>query len=163
MTGFDYALLLILGVSCVLGLWRGLIKELLSLVSFSLAGLASVWWGPAFAARWLSSWIDNVYLRLGIAYVVLFVAVLLVIGLLNMALTNMLRETGLTPADRGLGAIYGLIRGVLLVLLIVAVLGYTPVPKEQWWKDAMFSSTAVGAVQQIKARVPSPVRDWLPY
>ncbi|WP_322348745.1 hypothetical protein [Orrella marina] len=43
------------------------------------------------------------------------------------------------------------------------MLGYTPVPKQAWWTNAMFSSAIVGAMQQIKARVPEPVNEWLPY
>lgn len=163
MTGFDYGLLAILGVSCFLGIRRGLIKELLSLVSYGLAGLASVWWGPVVATNPLLHWVGNDYLRLGIAYVLLFILVLLMVGLLNMGLASMLRGTGLTPADRGLGALYGLLRGLLGVLIIVVVLGYTPVPGEAWWKNAMFAPAAVSAVQQIKARVPEPVAGWLPY
>ena len=163
MTGFDYGLLAILGVSCFLGVRRGLIKELLSLVSYGLAGLASVWWGPVVASNPLLHWVGNEYLKLGIAYVALFILVLLMVGLLNMGLASMLRGTGLTPADRGLGAFYGLLRGLLGVLIIVVVLGYTPVPGEAWWKNAMFAPAAVSAVQQIKARVPEPVAGWLPY
>lgn len=163
MTGFDYGLLAILGVSCFLGVRRGLIKELLSLVSYGLAGLASVWWGPGVASNPMLLWVGNEYLRLGIAYVALFIMVLLMVGLLNMALTGMLKGTGLTPADRGLGAIYGLMRGVLGVLIVVVVLGYTPVPNEAWWKNAMFAPAVVSAVQQLKVRIPEPVAGWLPY
>jgi len=163
VTGFDYGLLAILGVSCFLGFKRGLIKELLSLVSFALAGLASIWWGPSVANHPLLQWASNEYLRLGIAYVLLFILVLVSVGLLNMTLSGFLRGAGLTPADRGLGGLYGLIRGLLITLVLVIVLGYTPVPKQAWWTNAMFSSAIVGAMQQIKARVPEPVNEWLPY
>lgn len=163
MTGFDYGLLVILGVSVSLGFKRGLIRELLSLVSFGLAGIASIWWGPTVANHPLLQWASNEYLRLGIAYVLLFILVLVSVGLLNMTLSGFLKSTGLSPADRGLGATYGLLRGLLITLAIVVVLGYTPVPEESWWRDAMFAGSVEDAVRQIKARVPEPMNEWLPY
>jgi len=79
-----------------------------------------------------------------------------------MALSALIDKTGLTPADHGLGAIFGLARGVLFVLLLVTLAGFTPLPAESWWKNAMFSKVVVGVVEQIKTRLPEPVRDWLP-
>ena len=98
-----------------------------------------------------------------LAYVGVFIVVLLSIGMVNMTLSALIDKTGLTPADHGLGAVFGLARGVLFVLLLVTVAGYTPLPEEPWWKQAMFSKQVVGVVQQIKSRVPEPIREWLPY
>lgn len=163
MTAFDFALLGVLGVSTVLGMWRGLIKELLSLVAFGLAFLAAVWWGPRVAGVSYLNWVQHDYLRLGIAYAALFVATLLCVGLANVALSAMIKSTGLSPADRGLGGLFGLVRGALLVLVVVVIAGYTPLPQEAWWKQAMFSQQMVGVVQELKRRVPAPVDGWLPY
>ena len=163
MTGFDFALLGILGASTLLGVFRGLIKELLSLVAFGLAFLAAVWWGPSLAGLTILNWVSHEYLRLGISYASLFVLTLLAVGLLNMAMAAMIKSTGLSPADRGLGALFGLVRGVLLILVLVILAGYTPLPNEPWWQQAMFSDQIVGVIQELKARVPSPVDQWLPY
>jgi len=163
VTGFDFVLLGVLGVSTTLGLWRGLIKELLSLVAFGLAFLAAVWWGPGLSDLSLLSWVKHEYLRLGISYAGIFVATLLCVGLVNLALGAMIKSTGLSPADRGLGGLFGFLRGFLLVLVLVVIAGYTPLPQEVWWKQAMFSQQVVGAVQEIKRRVPSPIDSWLPY
>jgi len=163
VTGFDFALLGILGASTLLGVFRGLIKELLSLVAFGLAFLAAVWWGPSLAGLTILNWVSHEYLRLGISYASLFVLTLLAVGLLNMAMAAMIKSTGLSPADRGLGALFGLVRGVLLILVLVILAGYTPLPNEPWWQQAMFSDQIVGVIQELKARVPSPVDQWLPY
>lgn len=163
MTGFDFALLGIVGASTLLGVIRGLIKELLSLVAFGLAFVAAIWWGPSLAGVTLLNWVSHEYLRLGIAYAALFVLTLLSVGLVNMAMAAMIRTTGLSPADRGLGAMFGLLRGVLLVLVLVVIAGYTPLPNEPWFKQAMFSKQVIGVVQQLKAKVPVPLNQWLPY
>jgi len=162
VTGFDFVLLAILGVSALLGLIRGLLKEVLSLVAYALAFLAAIWWGPQLS-DWLQSWISQSIARMAVAYATVFLAVLLGVGLVNMTLHALLNKTGLTPADHGLGALFGLIRGALFILLLVTIAGFTPIPKEPWWRNAMFSSPVVSIVQEIKQRLPAPFQSWLPY
>lgn len=163
MTAFDFTLLGILGTSVLLGIWRGLIKELLSLVAFGLAFLAAIWWGPDLSSLGILNWVKHDYLKLGIAYAALFIATLLAVGVLNMAMAAMLKSTGLSPADRGLGAIFGLLRGILFMLILVTIAGYTPLIEEPWWQEAMFSEQVVGVIQQLKHRMPEPIDQWLPY
>ena len=162
MTGFDFVLLAILAISATLGLVRGLLKEVLSLVAYVSAFLAAIWWGPT-VSEWLLRWISQSFLRMGVAYFSVFVIVLLSIGLVNMTLAALISRTGLTPADHGLGAVFGLMRGVLFILLLVTLAGFTPLPNEIWWKQAMFSKQVVSIVHQIKLRLPPPIGDWLPY
>ena len=147
----------------LLGVWRGLIKELMSLVAFGLAFLAAIWWGPDLSSFGILNWVKHDYLKLGIAYASLFIATLLAVGILNMALAAMIKSTGLSPADRGLGGLFGLLRGVLLLLVLVTIAGYTPLIQEPWWKNAMFSKQMVGVIQQLKQRKPEPIDQWLPY
>jgi membrane protein required for colicin V production len=162
VTGFDFVLLAILAISVVLGLLRGLLKEVLSLVAYASAFLAAIWWGPT-VSDWSAQWISQPFVSMALAYLGVFIAVLLSIGFVNMTLSALLSKTGLTPADHGLGAMFGLLRGVLFVLILVILAGYTPLPEEPWWKNAMFSKQVVSVVQQIKLRLPPPVNDWLPY
>lgn len=161
MTGFDFAVLGILAASGVLGLARGLLKEFLSLAAYALAFVAAIWWG-GIAAGWLVHLIQNPLLRAGAAYAAVFIGTLLAVGLVNMALAALIRVTGLSPADHGLGGIFGLIRGVLIILALVVVCGYTTLPKEPWWQQAKFSPLAVEAVQQIKSRLPRSLAELLP-
>mgnify|MGYP000411421073 CR=1 FL=1 len=125
MTGFDFVVLGVLGVSVVLGLIRGLLKEVLSLAAYAFAFVAAIWWGPR-VADWLASWITQSFLRMTLAYVGVFIAVLLSIGMVNMALSALIDKTGLTPADHGLGAVFGLARGILFVLLFVFSMYFAP-------------------------------------
>ena len=162
MTGFDFVVLAILSASAVLGLVRGLLRELLSLIAYVAAFIAAIWWGPTVYG-WLAQWIDTALLRMAVAYAAVFLVVLLGIGLVNMALGALVRTTGLGPADHGLGALFGLARGALIVLVLVALAGYTPMPQEAWWRDAMFSGTAVGALQAIKLQLAPDLATWLPY
>ena len=162
MTGFDFVLLAILAISAILGLVRGLLKEVLSLVAYASAFIAAIWWGPT-ASDVIAAWVTQSFLRMAVSYFGVFIVVLLSIGLVNMTLSVLISKTGLTPADHGLGAMFGLIRGLLLILLLVTLAGFTALPNETWWKQAMFSKQVVGIVQQIKQRLPSPFGEWLPY
>ncbi|CAM3742698.1 membrane protein required for colicin V production [Kerstersia gyiorum] len=161
MTAYDIVVLVVLGASCLLGLIRGLLKEVLSLVAFAAATLAAIWWGPLMY-EWLAPYIEAPMLRMGLGYLIVFIAALLLVGLLNMTLAALVRTTGLTPADHGLGGLFGLLRGLVLVLAGTAIAGYTPMPEQPWWKDAMFSGTAQNAVAEITAWLGVHGPDWLP-
>ena len=162
MTSFDYIVLAILGVSAVLGLLRGLVKEVLSLIAYVVAFVAAVWWGPAVSV-WIAPYIDNGMLRTGVAYGAVFIIVLLLVGLANITLSTLIKKTGLTPADHGLGGLFGLLRGALIVLVLVGLAGYTELPKEPWWQDARLSRSIVQGIQQIKLMLPPSLASWLPY
>ncbi|TAM82425.1 MAG: CvpA family protein [Candidimonas sp.] len=162
MTGFDYIVLGILGISAFLGLLRGLVKEILSLIAYVAAFAASIWWGPKVSS-WLTSLIDNGLLRTAAAYAAVFIVALLLVGLLNVTLGALIDKTGLTPADHGLGALFGFMRGMLIVLALVALAGYTELPREAWWRDAQLSHVAVQGVQRVKSLLPPSLAALLPY
>lgn len=162
MTSFDYIVLAILGVSALLGLVRGLVKEVLSLIAYVVAFMAGIWWGPT-VSMWLTAYIDNSLLRTALAYGAVFIIVLLLVGLVNITLGTLIKKTGLTPADHGLGALFGLLRGTLVVLVLVVLAGYTELPKEPWWQDAKLSRATIQGIQQIKLLLPPSLASWLPY
>lgn len=162
MNSFDYVIIAILGASALLGLVRGLMKELMSLVAYVAAFVAAIWWGPQ-TAGWLDQWIENSLLRSAIAYAATFIGVLLGLGLINKVLSTLIEHTGLSPADQGLGMLFGLLRGVVFVLILVIVAGYTQIPVEPWWKESSFAKTAIDIVIGIKSYLPPDVASWLPY
>lgn len=162
MTSFDYLFLAILGASTIIGLVRGLLKELLSLIAYVVAFMAAIWWGPT-ASGWLTSIIENALLRTAVSYGAVFIIALLLFGLLNMTLSALIEHSGLGVADHGFGAIFGLLRGIVFSLLLVILAGYTELPKEPWWQEARLSGAAVQGVQNLKQYIPSSLAAWLPY
>ncbi|MCX5591688.1 CvpA family protein [Alcaligenes endophyticus] len=162
MSNFDYLVMAIVGGSGLLGLIRGLIKEVLSLLAFLLAFLAAIWWGPKVSG-WIAGWLENDMLRAGAAYATVFFVVLLSIGLFNMLLSSLIARTGLTPADHGLGAVFGIIRGLVFVLALVTLAGYTELTAEPWFEQAQFAAPAIRVIQTLKTNLPHPVAEWLPY
>jgi len=162
VTGFDFVALTILIASSLLGAVRGLVKETLSLAAYALAFVMAILWGP-MVYDWLSSVIEFTLLRMALAYGSVFIVVLIVVGLVSMTIGAILRQTGLTSTDRGLGALFGFLRGLLIILALVALAGYTPLPQEPWWRDSLFADSTVRAILHLKNWLPASVADWLPY
>jgi membrane protein required for colicin V production len=114
-------------------------------------------------SAWIAPYIQNGMLRTGVAYGAVFIIVLLLVGLANVTLSTLVHKTGLTPADHGLGGLFGLLRGALIVLVLVGLAGYTELPKEPWWQEARLSRSIVQGIQQIKLMLPPSLASWLPY
>jgi membrane protein required for colicin V production len=156
MTAFDYVVIAIVVLSVALGAWRGVLGEILALVAWVLAFLAARWWGNEVARLFFSSIADPV-LRIVAAWVAVFIAVLLLMALLRLAVRGLLKALGLSPTDRFLGLLFGLARGLLIVLILVAVGGMTSVVKAKWWRGAYFSAPLETAVLASKPWLPSEV------
>ena len=162
MTVFDYAVLTVISASVLLGLWRGVVSEILALaawiVAFLVARLLAV-----EVANGLTGQIAEPGLRLAVAYVLVFVGVLLVFAIARMLISLLLKAVGLGVLDRLLGAAFGVLRGMLVVLVAVLVAGMTPLPKAEWWRGAMLSPPLETAVYAAKPWLPADVAKRIRY
>ena len=154
MTAFDYAVLTVLGMSVLLGLWRGVVSEILALAAWVVAFLAARA-EAAEVANWLAPQIAEPALRLAAAYALVVVAVLAVFSIARLVLKLLLKAVGLGLLDRMLGAAFGALRGVLVVLVAVLVAGMTPLPKMEWWREARLAPPLETAVLAAKPWLPA--------
>ena len=153
MTIFDYLVLFVLVASVVISTLRGLVKEILSLVSWVVAFVLA----NAYSARlapMLPEVVPGESLRMMLAFVALFIGVRLLMGLLSLALDSVIKATGLSLADRGLGGLFGLARGLVIVLAAVILAGMTDLPKQPFWRNAMFSPMAEAGARTVKPFLP---------
>ena len=153
MTVVDYAVLAIVGLSVVISVWRGAVREVLALGAWILAFVA----GQAYAtsaAAYMPASIENDSLRLLTGFAAVFVLVLLLTMLVAVAISTLLRSAGLGPVDRGLGAIFGLVRGMLVVVILVLLCGLTAIPRMPAWRDAMLSAPLEAAAVALKPFLP---------
>jgi membrane protein required for colicin V production len=136
MTWVDYAILAIIGISALISVFRGLIREVLSLVAWACALFVAQTFmhevSGLFAAH-----VDLPSARLILAFGSLFVGTLLVAALVNLLVGKLITETGLTGTDRMLGVFFGIGRGVLIVAILVLVAGLTPMPQDPWWQGSV--------------------------
>lgn len=153
MTIFDYLVLFILIASIVISTLRGLIKEILSLLSWIIAFVVANAYGAQLAPM-LPSMIPGEAVRLMVAFVALFIGVRLLMGLLMMAVDALIKASGLSLADRGLGGLFGLARGVVIVLAAVIVCGMTQIPQQDFWQNALLSPMAETGARTVKPFLP---------
>jgi len=162
VTVFDYVVLFILAASVIISTLRGLVKEILSLVSwvvsFVLANAYSAQLAPL-----LPSMIPGEAVRLMVAFVALFLGVRILMGLLMLALDTVIKASGLSLADRGLGGLFGFARGIVIVLAGVILCGMTEIPRQPFWKDALLSPLAESGARTVKPFLPAALAQHVNY
>lgn len=130
----DWVILMIVGGSCLIALFRGLVREALSLANWVIAALLARGFADLLS-QVLAQWIDTASIRYLIAFSVLMALSLIVGGLLIKLVVKLVHASGLGFADRMLGLVFGLARGVLLVMLGLALLRYgLPIEEDDWWQ-----------------------------
>jgi membrane protein required for colicin V production len=154
VTIFDYLVLFILIASVVISTLRGLVKEILSLVGWVAAFVVANAFGAKLAPM-LPSVFPGETVRLIAAFIALFLGVRVLMGLLSLAVGALIDATGLTLADRGLGGLFGLGRGIVIVLAGVILCGMTSIPQQAFWKDALLSPMAEAGARTVKPFLPA--------
>jgi membrane protein required for colicin V production len=130
----DYALLTVLAVSMGIGLWRGFIVEVLSLTAW----VAAFWLTVAFGST-VSAWfggIESPSARFFLGHAAVFLAVLLAGSAITWLIGRAIAGSGLSTTDRLLGIGFGFARGVVLACVAVLLMGFTPAPKDTWWRES---------------------------
>ncbi|WP_341902396.1 CvpA family protein [Polaromonas sp. YR568] len=153
MTGLDWILLAVLMFSMLLGAWRGLVYEVLSVLGWAASFYLAQWLAPDVAARLpLQSASDPV--RYAAAFVLVFVAAVFLAGLLAFLLKKLVEAVGLRPVDRTLGAAFGLVRGVILLLAAAVVINMTALKTSDWWVQSHGASVLTAALKGLKPVLP---------
>ena len=153
MAVFDYVVIGIVALSLILGLWRGVVSELIALAAWILAFMASLEFGTQ-AGQQLFAGIADPALRALAGCAAVFIGVLVVMSLVRLAVRSMVKALGLSLSDRLLGMVFGLARGVLVVLVLVATGGLTSAPQQTWWKQAVLAQPLETAVLVAKPWLP---------
>lgn len=168
MTGLDFAVVAILLVSLLLGLWRGLVYEVLSLLGWPLAFVLSKLFAGNVAPLMPMPVLSNVEgaqepARVAVAYAVVFIAALMVWGVLAWLVSKLVKAVGLDWLDRVLGGLFGALRGGLVVLALLWLAGLTDIPKQPFWRNAQMSKTAENVVLLTKSWLPDNIAQRIHY
>jgi membrane protein required for colicin V production len=153
MAVFDYAVIGIVALSLVLGLWRGVVSELIALAAWVLAVMAALEFGGE-AGGFLFFKIADPAIRALAGCALVFVVVLVAMSLVRLAVHSMVKALGLSLSDRLLGMFFGVARGVLVVMALVAAGGLTSAPQQPWWKQAALAPPLETAVLAAKPWLP---------
>jgi membrane protein required for colicin V production len=161
MTGLDWIFVAVLMGSLALGAWRGLVSEVMSVLNWLLAFVMAQWLGPDVGQRLPVAGMSDV-LRFALGFVLVFVVVALVGGLLVWMVTKLVASSGLQRVDRALGAGFGVVRGVILLLAMTVVVEMTPMKSSGWWRDSTVAGLSIAALKGLKPVLPDTMGKYLP-
>jgi len=162
VTIFDYLVLFVLVSSVIISTLRGLVKEILSLLGWIVAFVVANAYGATLAPM-LPELLPGETARLIMAFVLLFLGVRILMGLLSLAIGALITATGLSLADRGLGGLFGLARGIVIVLAAVILCGMTSIPQQDFWRNALLSPMAETGARIVKPFLPAALAQHVNY
>jgi membrane protein required for colicin V production len=162
MTWLDYAVIGVTLGSIGWGIWRGLVREIMSLAGWVIAFLAANLFAAPVAEA-LPEAIKRPELRTLIAYVLVFLVVLIVTTAAAVLLGKIMHAVGLGSLDRTLGGLFGLLRGLIIVVAFALAAGLTSAPKKPFWKDSASGAALEGAALALKPWLPPAFAERLKY
>ena len=162
MTSFDYTIFVIIGISIVVSMMRGAVRELLAIAGWLIA----IYIVKTYATQLiplLPADIPTESLKILAAYIITFLGVLLIASVLTIALSTLIKKIGLNWLNRGVGALFGFARGLLIVSVLVFLAGLTSLPQDARWTNAMFSSPLEALVKSMLPFIPQMVAKHVKY
>lgn len=161
MTVVDYAALIIFIGSILLGMLRGLVRELFNLVGWVVAFFVARAFGPT-VAHWLPADLPGGEMTQGaLGFLIVMVAVVFGSGIVSALLGRMTELIGLRPADRGLGMLFGMVRGALLLMLLLVASRLTMLPEQPAWQHSVLRPWVESGLGWLMPYLPEPVQQYL--
>lgn len=155
----DFVIIGVVALSAIIGLFRGFVREALSLVTWGLAIWIALTYSP-LVIDYLKPYLESESLRRIAAFAGLFVATLIVGGIINALVSLLVRKSGISGTDRLLGVLFGVARGLLVVVLLVLLAaGLTPLAKDAWWQASRTMPYFESAAQTLCTYLPKDVED----
>ncbi len=154
----DYAIISIILISTLVSLFRGFVREALSLVFW----VAAFWVAQMFfreLAVPLGQWIKVPSLQLIAAFAIIFLAVLMLGGLVTFVIAKLIDATGLSGTDRVIGMLFGATRGALLVAGLVLLAGLTPIPQDPWWQQSQLVGHFEELATWLRGLLPADIAE----
>ncbi len=160
MNWADYTIVAVLALSVLMGLWRGFIVEVLALAVWAAAFWVAWLLGPTLAESFSAS-ISTPSARILLGYALCFVAVLIAGAIVTFLMRKLVQGSGLSGSDRLLGMVFGLARGLALVVLVVLLLGFTPFAQDPWWGQSRLLPGFERSALWLRDRLPAEVSHYL--
>ncbi len=156
MNMVDYVIIAVVLVSTLISLVRGFVKEVLSLITWIAAFVVALGFSQQ-AAVFIPKAVDIPSARVALAFLSLFVLVLIIGGIINWIVSTLVNKTGLSGTDRSVGMVFGLARGVFIIAILVLLAQLTAMPKESWWQSSVLLPQFQTVSDWIKAMLPADI------
>jgi membrane protein required for colicin V production len=161
ITATDWILAAVLLASLVMGAWRGLVYEVMSVIGWLAAFVLAQWFAAEVAVH-LPMQSAGASLRYAAGFVIVFVASVFTAGLISALLRKLISVIGLRPVDRLLGAGFGLFRGLILLLALTVVLHLTSLAQSDWWQNSQGGPVLSSLLKGLKPILPADFGAYLP-
>jgi membrane protein required for colicin V production len=135
-TLIDILAFAILVISGLMGIWRGLVREVLALIGWVAASWIAYHYATWLAYEWLTGMPGGEMTRLALGFIILFIVVMIVCALVGKFLAKLMQQAGLSPMDRFLGFAFGLLRGLLVVVVLSSLAALTSISQTTEWRKA---------------------------
>lgn len=153
MAAVDWILLGVLFFSMLLGAWRGLVYEVLSVLGWAVSFYVAQLFAPQ-VSNWLPMHSLSEPVRYAAGFVIVFIASVFATGLLAFLLKKLVEAIGLRPVDRSMGAAFGLVRGLILLLAATVVMDMTSLKSSDWWQESKGAVALTAALKGLKPMLP---------
>ncbi len=160
MVWVDFLIVGIIFISALISIVRGFVKEVFSLASWAIAFWVALLFYPHMATL-LVDYVATPSVRSFVAFASLFVVTLILGALVNHLISQLVKKTGLSGTDRMLGIIFGLIRGVAIVVLLLLAAGATPMPQDDWWQNSLLLEHFEKLAIWVQTFLPSDIADYI--
>lgn len=153
MQWVDIAIVTVIGLSVLTGLFRGFIKELVALCAWALA----IWLGYHYSQSldpWLQSYIQDQSVRNVAGFIIILFATLFAGGVVNAILSFILKRAGLSGTDRTLGMAFGFVRGVFIVALLMVAVKMTSLPYQEYKQNSKLYAKFDPFVAWLSSKMP---------
>lgn len=161
MSSTDWILIALLTASMLVGAWRGLVYEVMSVIGWIAAFLLAQWFAPEVADK-LPMQSSGETLRYAAAFVVVFIASVFAAGLLSSLMKKLISAVGLRPVDRILGAVFGVFRGLILLLALSVVVHMTALQESDWWVESKGGAMLITMLKGLRPMLPEKFGAYLP-
>ena len=161
MAATDWILVAVLAASMLLGAWRGLVYEVLSVIGWIAAFLLAQWFAPDVAEK-LPLQNSGETLRYAAAFVLVFIVSVFVAGLISALMKKIISVVGLRPVDRIMGAVFGLFRGLIFLLAFSVVVHMTALQESDWWLESQAAPMLMTLLKGLRPMLPEKFGAYLP-
>ena len=149
----DIVIVIAIIISVIVGLVRGFIKEAISLAALLFAIWAALYFGPAVGLA-AAGWLESEELQMWFGRILVFAIILSIGGLLSWGLSKLVRLSILSGMDRFLGSLFGFVRGILLIAVVIILAQFSDLDEAGWWKNSVLIPHLETVADWIKVMAP---------
>ena len=149
----DIVIVVAIIISVIIGLVRGFIKEAISLAALLFAIWAALYLGPAVGMG-TAGWLGSEELQMWFGRILVFAIILAIGGILSWGISKLVRLSILSGMDRFLGSLFGFVRGILLIAVVIIFGQFSDLDEAGWWKNSFVIPHLEVVADWIKVMAP---------